>query len=160
MGVSMPMTRVLVAVASLSLIFVATSAVPVPSSITTQVCDNSKSDPTYAFNLTTGHITPDPPQKGKPIVYEFEGTVLKDITGGKITFNLLYQIAGKWVHGPFHKDYDICGQVTCPLKAGPVKFMLKSDIPAFVPKGSYKVELPVQDSNGLNVTCVDLLFDL
>merc|ERR1711907_932392 len=114
------------------------------------VCGTS--DPSYGFKLTGATIDPNPAQKGKNITYTMTGTVVKDVTDGTIEFNLLYKLAGKWVHGPFHKKYNICDENTCPLKAGTISMSLHSDIPAFVPGGEYKVELPVVDGTGKNIT--------
>ncbi|TPX39739.1 hypothetical protein SeLEV6574_g07012 [Synchytrium endobioticum] len=111
------------------------------------------------FEVESITLTPDPPQKGQPLVIEARGTLKEDVVAGAIA-DVRVKLG---LIKLFEQRLDICEQIKqidleCPIQKGYHVIERSIQVPNELPTGKYTVHINGSNADARPITCVNVEF--
>jgi hypothetical protein len=100
-------------------------------------------------------LTPEEPSAGVTVSFAIHGTAKIDVPAGALDISVMY--SGLPIYS---ESRDLCDMTTCPIKTGDLTIAYDQYLPPIVPPGPYNVTLDATSSNGQELLCLEVLFDV
>ncbi|KAJ3292122.1 Phosphatidylglycerol/phosphatidylinositol transfer protein [Borealophlyctis nickersoniae] len=136
------------------------SAAQNPTTVTGSAVSNcgTSSD---IWHLDYIKITPDPPQRGQPLLIDVKGNLDEKVDKGAYA-----QVTVKLgIIKLLDSRLDLCDEaknlnVTCPIEKGEQQITRTVDLPNELPPGKYKIHVDAFNFDDKHVACIDADFQL
>lgn len=114
-------------------------------------CDVGK----VPFTPDVVQLVPDPPAAGGQVTFKIGGNAVHDVQSGSISIDVSFM--GTQI---YEEVDDLCGKTACPIKTGPIEISYIQDLPPIAPPGEYDVQVVARSSEGEELMCVVVHFEM
>lgn len=111
----------------------------------------------YHLEPKTIAIHPDRPSPGHNVSFDIDATADKIVADGRFEIRVYWGFLRIYT-----EKTDICNELvdgfSCPISPGDVKFLYVHHLPRDTPRANLKAKLSVKDSDGSELSCLNVVF--
>eukprot|EP01063_Lacrimia_lanifica_P027749 TRINITY_DN393_c0_g3_i1.p3 TRINITY_DN393_c0_g3~~TRINITY_DN393_c0_g3_i1.p3 ORF type:complete len:154 (+),score=75.32 TRINITY_DN393_c0_g3_i1:68-529(+) len=96
-------------------------------------------------------VTPYPPQKGHPMTVSLKGHVKEQLNAINLSVNVHYGFVPL-----MSKNVNACGELHCPIPAGPFTLTKSVDLPSSMPSGHFSISMKGHNEKNQEVVCASI----